>query len=105
MGAGTVEVGGKPERWNLLVDRLQSLHLKLRQTSEGRKAITNLIDDENPTVRLWSAGYALGWSPKKAEKALEGLAEGAGLTSFSAKITLREFRSGKLKTDWVPKDR
>jgi hypothetical protein len=105
MDDGRIELGGKPEQWNRLVNRLQSLHMKLRQTSDGRQAITNLIDDENPTVRLWSASHALAWSPRKAQKALEGLAEGVGLTSFDAKITLREFRSGRFKTDWAPKDR
>ncbi len=104
MHAGRVETGGDPESWNLLVNQMQELHLRLRETPEGRQAITNLIDDENETVRGWSATNALAWEPERAKRALEALAaETAGMTSFSAQVTLREFEKGRLKTDWVPK--
>jgi hypothetical protein len=105
MDALRVEGGNNAEQWNRLVDQLQVLHLKLRETPEGRQAITTLIDDENRMVRLWSATNALAWEPERAKDTLKGLAAEGGHGSFEAKITLREFGRGKLKTDWVPKGR
>ena len=40
-----VSDGGTPRRWNRLVDEMQSIHLRLRETEEGRVAITALIED------------------------------------------------------------
>ena len=95
--------GGKnAETWNRLVNQQQAIHLTLRETPEGRQAITNLIGDENRTVRMWSAVNALAWEPEIAKAALEALAADG---SFDAEITLREFGRGKLKTDWVPTGR
>ena len=106
MDAHRIEGGGDPKQWNRLVNCLQAVHLELRKTSAGRRAITKLIEDENRTVRLWSASHALAWEPRVAQKTLERLAaEGPGLASFDAEMTLREFRNGRLKTDWVPKGR
>jgi hypothetical protein len=96
--------GGKwAQPWNKLVNRLQSLQLELRKTVEGRAAITQLIDDENITVREWSAAYALVWEPTIAEAALEQIAVSEGIGSLEAKTTLREYRSGRLKMDWTPR--
>ncbi|MBJ7609332.1 MAG: DUF2019 domain-containing protein [Candidatus Dormibacteraeota bacterium] len=104
MDAHRIEAGGKPPHWNRLVNRLQTLYLELRQSPDGRQAIGDLMDSESVTVREWSAGHALAWEPAKAQDALERLAaEGKGLASFEAGITLREFRRGKLKLDWIPK--
>jgi Tfp pilus assembly protein PilN len=106
MDANRIEVGGIPERWNRLVNRLQALQLKLRETPDGQASITELIDDENATVRAWSATFALAWEPRRAVAALEALAESnEGLTSFYARVTLSEYRKGRLRTDWDPKDR
>ena len=101
-----IEEGGKPRRWNRLVDRLQLLHLGLRTTAEGRRAITAMVSDDNATVRLWSSTFALFWNPAVARAALERqAAEPASLTSFEAEMTLREFDAGRLNTVWEPKGR
>jgi len=54
------------------------LQLELRKMAEGRAAITRLIDDENITVRKWSAAYALVWEPTVAEAALQQMAASGG---------------------------
>jgi hypothetical protein len=97
-----VESGGTPRRWNELVNRMQGVHLLLRETDAGRAGITDLIDDDCVTVRAWSATHALAW-PVRARAELERLVrEEQGLTGFNAQVTLREFHAGRLKTDWVP---
>lgn len=96
--------GGKwAKPWNQLVNRLQSLQLELRKTPEGRTAITRFIEDENITVREWSAAYALMWEPTVAEAALEQIAASEGVGSLGARMTLREYRSGRLRMDWTPR--
>ena len=100
-----IEIGGKPRRWNRLVDQLQQLHLSLRETSEGRRAITAMISDDNQTVRAWSSTYALFWDPDLARAELERqAADSASLSGFEAEIALREFDAGRLNTAWQPKD-
>lgn len=103
MHAQRIENGGKPRAWNRLVDRMQAIQLRLRTTQAGRDAITSLINDENPTVRSWSAVNALGWAEGVARAELEREAHADDLMGFGAQITLREFDAGRLKTSWVPK--
>ena len=91
------------DRWNRLVNQMQQLHLQLRATPEGRAGISALIDDDCVTVREWSATNTLEWEPERARAALEALAADLdGHASFNAKMTLREFDAGRLRTDWLP---
>lgn len=95
--------GGDPNRWNSLVDNVQSLHLELRESAEGRDGITSLIDDDCVTVRQWSATNALAWAPREARAELTREVEEGGVSAFEAKVTLREFDAGHLDTAWKPK--
>jgi hypothetical protein len=105
MGAGGVERGGDPRKWNRMVDRVQSLHLRLRETPGGRAGITALASHAVPTVRQWAAGYALFWDEPVARAALERemAADPKGLAAFEISITLREFDAGRLNTEWRPR--
>lgn len=98
-----VERGGDPRRWNRLVNRAQSLHLRLSETAEGRAGITGLIDDDVTTVRQWSAVNALAWDEQIARAELERVAADNGPGAFNARIALREFDAGRLNTTWQPK--
>ena len=98
-----VLAGGDPRRWNRLVDKMQALHLVLRESSEGRDGITSLIGDECATVRQWSATNALAWAPQAARAALTREVEEGGPGAFEAQVTLREFDAGRLDTAWKPK--
>jgi hypothetical protein len=98
-----IETGGRPRSWNRLVNRMQALHLRLRETAAGRDAITALIDDENPTVRSWSAVNSLAWAADTARPVLVAQANEQGLLGFEAQIALREFDAGRLDTGWQPK--
>lgn len=105
MDARRTETGGRPRTWNRLVQRMQAVQLELRATPEGRDAITNLINDENPTVRSWSAVNALAWAPAQARAELKREASAGGVLGFDAEISLREFDAGRLDTSWTPRRR
>jgi hypothetical protein len=106
MDQSRVESVGDSERWNSLVNHLQELHLQLRGSRRGRRAISDLMADENGTISEWSATFALGWDPVTAKAILETIASnGNDLRSFEASITLREFDAGRLNLTWKPKTR
>jgi hypothetical protein len=104
MHAERVEVGGKSRKWNRLVDKMQRLHLQLRETPEGRAGITALaLDGANETVRSWSATNALAWDAERVRPLIEARAADArGLDRLNAETVLREFDAGRLNTAWVP---
>jgi hypothetical protein len=104
MHEARIEKGGAPKRWNRLVNQLQSLHLALREHAAGRAGISALIDDDVATVRQWAAGHALFWDEQRARAELEReAATGDSLLGFEARITLREFDTGRLNNSWIPK--
>jgi hypothetical protein len=86
-------------RWRRLVEQLGEDQRVLEESDEGRAAITELVDDPRPTVRLWSAAAVLFWDEGRARPALEQIREepiGYGLHSIVAKHTLLEFDAGRL---------
>jgi hypothetical protein len=104
MDVQRVEHGGKPRSWNRLVDRMQTVQLKLRASETGRAGITALIGDDNPTARSWSAVNALSWSEEVARAELEReVKTDDGMVGFEAKIALLEHDAGRLNTAWVPR--
>ena len=57
------------------------------------------------TVRQWAASRALFWDEQRVRAELEREAStDDNLSSFEAKITLREFDAGRLNTSWTPED-
>jgi hypothetical protein len=86
-----------------VVNRMQQAFLALRETAEGRAAISELIDDPVPTVSAWAATQALFWDEARARARLEAFVDSDDLHAFEAEVTLREFDAGRLKTDWQPK--
>lgn len=103
MHENRVGEGGRPDQWNRLVDGMQGIQLRLRETEPGRTAISRLCGHDNVTVRAWSATNALAWDPLGSRRVLESLAEGPGLVGLEAAVTLREFDAGRLRTDWEPR--
>jgi hypothetical protein len=86
-------------RWGRLVEQLDDERRVLEDSDEGRAAITELMEDPRPTVRLWSAAAALFWDEAQARPALEKIRESPtrfGLHSITAKHTLLEFDAGRL---------
>jgi hypothetical protein len=95
----------RPAPWNKLVDQLQRVQLKIRESERGRAAISGLLDHESPTVRCWAAGHAVFWDEAQARAVLAALSANpdVGLTAVSAKYTLREFDAGRLDPQWRPR--
>jgi hypothetical protein len=91
-----------PRRWNRLVDRWRSDRRLLAETDDGRAAITALLDDPRPVVRLWSAAAVLFWDPDRAQPVLTEIRDSPmtyDLLSITAKHTLLDFEAGTLDDD------
>ena len=99
LDAISFEHGRGARSWNAHVHKVQRAQLKLRETPEGRAAITLLIDDSVPTVARWAASHALLWDEAAARKQLEK-EQSAG--RLDAATTLKEFDEGRLRHDWQP---
>jgi HEAT repeat protein len=92
------EIGSK--RQNASADAVHACYKLLRQSSEGRQAIMELLNDSNTDVRLWAASHALEWSPEIARPVLESLRDNAEFpVNFTADVTLSEYDKGTLSFD------
>ncbi|AWB95813.1 hypothetical protein DCE93_09180 [Agromyces badenianii] len=90
----------RPSVANKLFDRNHAIHKILRESDEGRRAISGLMDDDVDAVRLTAAVHTLQWDPVAAEHVLEDIEAGPGIVGFNAKWALRRYRAGKLNLDW-----
>jgi hypothetical protein len=58
--------------------------------------LIELLEHESKAVRMWSARYLLPLNEPAATDALEQIANGTGILSFGAKMTLTEWKAGTL---------
>lgn len=56
-----------------------------------------LLESDNVGVRLWSASYLLNAASSNAVTTLEEIAKASSIHSFTAEMTLKQFRAGKLE--------
>ncbi len=103
MDAISVASDVRAKRWNNHVDRLQRVHIELRESAEGRAAITAMILHPVQMVARWSASHSLFWAETEARTYLESLADARVEGSLEAKMVLREFDAGRLRMDWEPR--
>lgn len=94
------EARNSPKEANRLFDALHLLYKELRESEEGRRAITGLLEDPLVAVQLSAASHSLAFQPERAAVVLEALEQGGSLHAVTAKWTLRSYRSGKLNLDW-----
>ena len=86
---------------NPLFKTLHAIYKQLRENQAGRDAITAMMKDANPGVRVSAASHSLAWAAGPAMAALEEMEKtGPGLYRVTAKYTLKAFREGKLNLDW-----
>ena len=85
---------------NPLFERNHSLYKRMRETEAGRDAISRLMTDPEPAVRLLAATHSLAWRGDEAVAVLEEIERGGGLTGTTAKYTLKGYRAGSLNLDW-----
>jgi hypothetical protein len=93
------EAAASPRRANRLFDENLVYARQLAATGDGRAVIERLLDDPDMAVRMKAAAHALRWAPDRAEAVLEELAESRTNRAFEAKMTLREYRAGRMKLE------
>jgi hypothetical protein len=89
-------------RWDRLVEQWLAARGVLTDSEEGRAALSTLIGDPRPAVRLWSAAAVLFWDPDAARPVLTEIRDAPmtyDLHSITAKHTLLEFDAGTLDRD------
>jgi hypothetical protein len=97
-GRGTF---GAPKPQNALHDQIHALQKVLAVSEEGRAAITALMSDDDPFVRLSAASHSLRWSEGEARRVLEDLqTHEPSMAGFSADYVLREHDAGRLSFDF-----
>lgn len=81
---------------NKYYDELLILARELRD--EGKlQELDVLLDNENEGVQFETASKLLTLNVTKAEQTLERLADKKGILPFTAKMTLRQWKIGKLR--------
>jgi hypothetical protein len=94
---GQYSLAGDHEEANSRAEVLAAAYRELRSRgSESQRLLLQLLDDEDPNVRTWAGAHALEFAPEVGEAALEDLAEGDSPAAFAARVTLREWRLGRL---------
>jgi hypothetical protein len=89
-----------PKKANKGAKQLHACYKLLREYEEGRKALSNLMGDQEPSVRCWAASHCLQWSPVSARRTLEALQDSKGRYSITAEMTLQEYDEGRLTFDY-----
>lgn len=70
-----------------------------RRGVNAQRALLPLLEDSDVGVQVWAGSHSLEFSPDDGERALTRVAALPGLIAFSAKMTLQEWRRGKLHFD------
>lgn len=74
-----------------------SCYRELRSRGTPAEArLLELLEDDDPAVRVWAASHVLEFAPGQAEEALIEREAGTSLAAFTARMTLREWRAGRL---------
>ncbi len=84
---------------NAAHESLSAVYRELRRRgTEAQRALLPLLEDRDIGVRAWAGAHALEFSAVDGERVLTQIAEiPKSLVSFSAKMTLRQWREGKLR--------
>jgi hypothetical protein len=90
---------GDFRKGNAAFDRMEAAVTRLRKRSDkGEAILTKLLEHPDGWVKLEAATHLLPLNPERAREMLEELSSGPqSQLEFSAKMVLREWRSGRLK--------
>ena len=95
---GSATEGGDHKAANAAAEQIAAIYIELRiRGKAAQDCLLWLLDDPDPAVQLWSASHALEFSPAEGEVVLERLVSKGGLPGFDAKMTLKEWRAGRLR--------
>lgn len=84
------------EAGNEFATELGRLGKLLRESEEGQRLLAQLLNHDDPYVRVWVAGDCLFFKPDAGVSALEAIEKTAGLLGTTARMTLSEWRAGRL---------
>lgn len=77
-------------------DEIAAIYRELR--TRGKQAtLLALLDVNEPSVQVWVAAHALEFAPEEGEPVLARLAKDESVLGFTAKVTLDEWRDGRLR--------
>jgi len=88
---------GNPRACNKAYDRVIQALRELRASADhGESVLSEFLTHPNSSVRTWAATHLLTLQEALACAALEELASSVGPSAFDAKMTLKEWRAGRL---------
>jgi len=91
---------GKSRAANKQNDIIRALKKEFkRRGNEGLSAVLHMTGDKAKWVRLFAAGFALRFAPRKAEPVLKELTLLQGDCGFIAQMLLKYWREGTLPPD------
>ena len=93
-GEGTLE--GDSNKTNSAHDILIEVYSELKN-NDSVKNLQVLIKDPNASVRAWSAMHLLPLFENESIDILDEVSKEKSLVGFSALMTLKEWKAGKLK--------
>lgn len=89
---------GRPTIGNKQHDIVAGVYRELRRRGDlARRRLLPLLAHPDVGVRGWAAAHALEFSPGDGEPVLAAIAGLGGLTGFNAKMTLEEWKKGRLE--------
>lgn len=88
-----------PSMQNAAADCIATIYRELRSRGlASQRRLVTLLTHPHPGVRSWAAAHALEFDPTAGEPVLVELTEtDLPLHAFGAKMTLREWRAGRLR--------
>ena len=81
---------------NKFATKLEKLGKQLRIEPDGQTYLLSLLNNEDMYVRVWAAKDCLFFNSTEAVSVLEALGKIEGLFGTGARITLSEWRAGRL---------
>lgn len=89
---------GNHKQANIEGERIGKIYAELRRRGvDAQQSILDLLSDQAPGVRLWSASHALEFAASRGEPILQELVPYGRFLGLSAEMTLKEWRAGRLR--------
>jgi len=94
------ESADDPEHANSIFRSNHEFYKSVRDSTEGRAAISGLLGDPVEAVRLMAATHTLAWDELAAIDVLDDLRKRGNPSGVDAEYTLNSYRDGRLNLDW-----
>src|SRR5262249_16368871 len=83
---------------NPAADQIVAIYHEIRSRGiEHQRKLLPLLLSEDRGVREWAAAHSLEFEPRQGEAVLSELEKMEGMEGFSARMTLKTWREGKLR--------